>query len=205
MKRVLRLAIPTMLLIVAGNASAIFSGVAYTKHNLVAAPGPTNGQLCVYCHAPHTADTTPPAPLFNRNLATKSFTVYSSTTLDMAIAQPGESSMVCLGCHDGTISIDTILNEPNSGWTVDSGHVVATSANGYFATDLSSEHPIGITYATSGDNSDSAFLATPANSLPLYNTKVECGSCHNVHEYTHKPFLRVANTSSTLCLSCHNK
>ena len=34
---------------------------------------------------------------------------------------------------------------------------------------------------------------------------VECGSCHDPHNYTNPTFLRVANTQSNLCLSCHTK
>lgn len=34
---------------------------------------------------------------------------------------------------------------------------------------------------------------------------VECGSCHDPHNYTNATFLRVANSSSDLCLSCHVK
>lgn len=34
---------------------------------------------------------------------------------------------------------------------------------------------------------------------------VECGSCHDPHNYTNPTFLRVANNSSNLCLSCHVK
>lgn len=34
---------------------------------------------------------------------------------------------------------------------------------------------------------------------------VECGSCHDPHNYTNPTFLRVANNTSNLCLSCHVK
>ena len=34
---------------------------------------------------------------------------------------------------------------------------------------------------------------------------VECGSCHDPHNYSNPTFLRVANSSSNLCLSCHVK
>lgn len=39
----------------------------------------------------------------------------------------------------------------------------------------------------------------------LTGPSVECGSCHDPHNYTNPTFLRVANTSSNLCLSCHVK
>ena len=37
---------------------------------------------------------------------------------------------------------------------------------------------------------------------------VECASCHDPHveeTATRKTFLRIANTGSALCLTCHNK
>jgi len=34
---------------------------------------------------------------------------------------------------------------------------------------------------------------------------VECGSCHDPHNYSNPTFLRIANTGSNLCLSCHKK
>ncbi|MBN1447336.1 MAG: hypothetical protein JXA28_05345, partial [Bacteroidetes bacterium] len=34
---------------------------------------------------------------------------------------------------------------------------------------------------------------------------VECSSCHDPHDDTNGNLLRVSNTSSTLCLGCHNK
>ena len=34
---------------------------------------------------------------------------------------------------------------------------------------------------------------------------VECGSCHDPHNSTNPTFLRMANTGSQLCLTCHNK
>ena len=48
------------------------------------------------------------------------------------------------------------------------------------------------------------------NTLPLYGTAqatatVECGSCHNPHKNTNGNFLRIANTNSAICYTCHIK
>ena len=40
-----------------------------------------------------------------------------------------------------------------------------------------------------------------ANSGP----SVECASCHDPHNNTNNTFLRIANTGSAVCLTCHNK
>jgi len=40
----------------------------------------------------------------------------------------------------------------------------------------------------------------------LTNVGIECASCHDVHnEYGNAAFMRVVNTGSGLCLSCHRK
>lgn len=201
MKRVLKFAVPALLLVVANSASAL---VADTKHNLVGSATTDNGQMCVYCHAPHTADVAPPAPLWNRTENTSTgYTVYSSTTLNMAIGQPGSESLICLGCHDGATALDAILNTPESGW-VTNGTAMASTAAGYMGTDLRSEHPIGVTYNTALDG---AFVVDPTalTEIQLFSNVVECASCHAVHDYTNVPFLRMSNANSALCLACHQK
>ncbi len=42
--------------------------------------------------------------------------------------------------------------------------------------------------------------------MVFYNTdRVECSTCHDVHEYTNIPFLRISNSGSALCVTCHLK
>lgn len=76
------------------------------------------GAICVYCHTPHGANKQIAAPLWNRTVNPGSYTIYDKpTTLGLAgrMSLPGPSSLTCLSCHDGTISIDSILNMPGSG------------------------------------------------------------------------------------------
>jgi len=64
-------------------------------------------------------------------------------------------------------------------------------------TDLSNDHPISITY------SDFNLNYPPDQRLPLFNNKVECSTCHDVHG--NGPFLlRISNGGSQMCLTCHN-
>jgi len=73
-------------------------------------------------------------------------------------------------------------------------------------TDLSNDHPISMTYPTSGQ--DPYFHTTAeVNSagLMLYENKIECSSCHDVHNPANYPFLRKSNASSELCFACHDK
>ena len=79
--------------------------------------------------------------------------------------------------------------------------------------DLSNDHPISMTYPTGAQ--DPAFNAPPdavtgwagsgPSGLRLYSGKVECPTCHNVHNPTIAPFLRATNANSALCLTCHVK
>ena len=87
-------------------------------------------------------------------------------------------------------------------------------------TDLSDDHPISFSYtAAFGDATNAGALHTLADAklggLTFYNDNgltdtIECVSCHDPHvdssvDADYKPFLRVVNTGSTMCLSCHIK
>ena len=104
--------------------------IANTRHNLtmsynVEAGGAGNVmnlfrnnyfEICVYCHTPHGANRQVNAPLWNRSINTTGYTIYDKPrTLNRPIGQPGPNSLTCLSCHDGTISIDSIINMPGSG------------------------------------------------------------------------------------------
>lgn len=75
------------------------------------------GEVCVYCHTPHGANSTiPKAPLWNRTNIGNSYTVYNKPlTSGQSPTQPGVNSLTCLSCHDGTVAIDSIINMPGSG------------------------------------------------------------------------------------------
>ena len=103
--------------------------IGNTRHNMTMsylpaiADDPMSGarnnyaEICVYCHTPHGANDTKGAiPLWNRTLNQGQYTIYDKpTTLNRPIGQPGPNSVTCLSCHDGTISIDSIINMPGSG------------------------------------------------------------------------------------------
>jgi len=75
------------------------------------------GEVCVYCHTPHGANSTiPKAPLWNRTNLGNTYTLYNKPlTSGQAPTQPGPNSLTCLSCHDGTLAIDSIINMPGSG------------------------------------------------------------------------------------------
>lgn len=208
--------------------------VTNSPHNLTTlGPGnlrlsviPTDGggvqreEICVFCHTPHHANTGIEAPLWNRAITTSTFTMYSSPTIDMTIAgQPQGVSLACLSCHDGTIAFDQLLNAhgpegydvtaPSRGWTFNGGNNDMTASTyAYIGTDLSNDHPVSITFDPTADTMFNSQVSIEAAGIRFFgpaSDQVECASCHNPHDPTNRPFMRVTNDYSNLCLTCHIK
>ncbi len=204
--------------------------VTGSKHDLRAVGGgtPTGTNLeeiCVVCHTPHQATAANAQdPLWNRNLAaTAAYGVYSSTTLNAAPAELGgatigtaQVSNLCLSCHDGTVSVLSMLNPPNAapgpitpiavGGTIDATGKIISNAN--IGTNLTDEHPVNFTFDSALSTADGGLYdpaVTPAVAKMLVGGKVQCSSCHNPHDQTFKPFLRASNSGSGLCKTCHIK
>ena len=106
-----------------------FGGITNTRHNmtqsyLTAIPGWMSisrndyGEVCVYCHTPHGANTNVAAPLWNRTIKETTYNTYDklgTSTASQTYSQPGAGSLPCLSCHDGQVAIDSIINMPGSG------------------------------------------------------------------------------------------
>ncbi len=93
--------------------------VADTVHNLSATgPGtikaPGVGEVCVFCHTPHSAATT--QALWNRDLPPVTYTLYTSSTLEATLKQPTGASRLCLSCHDGTTALGALRVPPDVRW-----------------------------------------------------------------------------------------
>ena len=170
----------TLLLLAAPLWAKGPSGVSKTVHNL-SATSPNFGfyssnvdEVCVFCHTPHGGN--PAAPLWNHDLPpNNSFTHYNSATLTLT-SLPGmtisrvvnEESLLCMGCHDGSVALSHLINAPNAPTTdgldlwvtgpsggdeiVDlfgkpaariGGSLADTAGSG----DLSDDHPISFSYA----------------------------------------------------------
>jgi hypothetical protein len=76
-------------------------------------------QVCVFCHTPHGGSLD--APLWNRENPA-GFTHYNSAMLstDLGLSvnrAPGQETLLCLSCHDGSISVNHVTNVPN--YTID--------------------------------------------------------------------------------------
>lgn len=75
------------------------------------------GEVCVYCHTPHGANSAISAPLWNRAIPTTTYQTYNQlgSGVTQSYSQPGAASLSCLSCHDGQQAVDAILNMPGSG------------------------------------------------------------------------------------------
>ena len=76
------------------------------------------GEVCVYCHTPHGANSSVPVPLWNRNIPSTTYITYNqlnTSSLTQSVYQPGAASLTCLSCHDGQQAVDAIINMPGSG------------------------------------------------------------------------------------------
>ena len=195
-------------------AAAQADNVTTTKHNMSARSGLTNyNEVCVYCHTPHNGSGPANAPLWNRAFGTGPYAMYNnafSSTIDMTVAAtPQGVSLACLSCHDGTIGLDVIVNRPNADTALaGTGTTMPGNAGQFFAnlgTNLQNDHPVSITYDATLDPGFVAASAGKVGTLPLYTGRVECGTCHNPHNSTNSPFLRIGNSTSTLCRTCHIK
>lgn len=189
-------------------AASLFFGAWAFAASIVGSPhdfssrGWGSTELCVFCHTPHNANVTA-GTLWNHALTAATYTLYSSPTLNAVVGQPaaGGVSKLCLSCHDGTVAIDSFGTR--TGTTFISGSAA-------LGTDLGNDHPIGFTYDTALATADGG-LTTPASAslvstgVPLFSAKVECASCHNVHDNANGNFLRLSNAGSALCLKCHTK
>ena len=179
------------------------TGILGTKHDFTT----RTGQVCAACHAPHNALTT--TVLWNHMASTATYTLYTSPTMKAVAGQPGATSKLCLSCHDGTVAID------NFGTVTTATNKLTGSAN--IGTDLSRNHPIGITYAVDpGLKLATAAATIGTNNVGTVATKlligglVECASCHDVHSSpantaNSSGLLKIDKAGSALCLACHVK
>ena len=208
-------------------AVLVLAGVDTTPHNFTSSSQSPNaffygtGQLCVFCHTPHNGNQTLGAALWNHETnESQTYQMYNSNTMDMTqSAQPHKGSLVCLSCHDGTIAINSLNNVPGpdlagtygspGGTNLDGSGRLTASSHAYVGTDLTDDHPVGITYDASRDvgnfNAKTGVAANYPDRLLSEGLYVECASCHDAHDNTYSNFLVEDNSGSQLCLRCHIK
>ena len=192
------------------------------------------GYSCVYCHVPPEEAGAIPVQLggikdWNRFVpATDNYRLYSSHTLDSQTKTPNSISLLCLSCHDGTMSVDMVIFKPvtfdpvndkamhmriNPEDNIEScgkchnGQVAHDISVKMIGTDLMNDHPISMKYAGLGfADPDFRPVDNPNgfdNGVKLYDGNVECATCHNVHSPKNELLLRAR--AEVLCFTCHVK
>ncbi|NJC87298.1 MAG: hypothetical protein FIB02_02015 [Desulfuromonas sp.] len=184
-----------LLGVVAPAHAARTSDVRNTLHNLSSSgPGTVKAagesEICVFCHTPHGADTSQ-TPLWNKTLAAKTYTVYTSSTLDAetiknaSLDQPMGSSKLCLSCHDGAMALGSVrvlrgVNNPatisvantGTGGIMPSGSGTTTGYTRNIGAgvlgqttgfDLTNDHPISVTYDSGLASRDGELRAPDAS------------------------------------------
>jgi predicted CXXCH cytochrome family protein len=186
--------------------------------------------VCGECHTIHHAPDPTRGPLWIHTPTTQTMKTYdqanSETFPSGVTVKLGSSSLSCLGCHDGTVAV-------NSTDSLDGGSITTTNKGGspvYIAAsgipievsggqdDLTHMHPIGVDY-------NSCIGALPAGSLNAIGTafnapgsptvgnmlksgNVECSSCHDIHRTlggSSTSGIYTIASGQNLCLGCHNK
>jgi len=179
--------------------------IVNSKHNLsVSGPGTvkgvTEGEICIFCHTPHTASSD--APLWNRYDSGKVYIPYSSTTLKAVVGQPTGASKTCLSCHDGTVALGMVRSRAE---IIPFTQVIGVQEN--LGTDLSNDHPISFRYDASLAASNMQLkdpAALTGNVRLDRDSQMQCTSCHDPHNNQFGYFSRVNAVRGGLCLACHN-
>jgi predicted CXXCH cytochrome family protein len=194
--------------------AAVWADIANTDHNFSNETW-GSGEICKPCHTPHNANAI--GYLWAHTLSTATYTLFEGDTSSAGgVDELDIYSRMCLSCHDGTVALGDYHNGPGAATPfIPEGKKIGT--------DLSNDHPIGeeAAYNVAGSSSwqPATFFPGPGlygfgggffPTVPLFNfggeSVVSCSTCHNPHGKTGIPdLLRVANTGSALCLTCHIK
>ncbi len=148
--------------------------IAGSPHDLSGSTAGDNGEVCVYCHTPHAANSDfDGAPLWNKAATAvgTTYRMYGATAADTqgttiagtlvgdANGDLSSPSLACLSCHDGVSAIDSIVNAPGSGMgSLSAGTTLITAIatpyggnigagdNGVADVDMANDHPVSVPY-----------------------------------------------------------
>lgn len=216
----LRSGIVGLFLVSLGGVVAL-GGITNSVHDLRTELG--INEICVVCHAPHNAADPDSSgldysPLWNHEVSTGPYTLYSSSTLDHTPGQPDGSTKLCLSCHDGSVAVDNYGGVTSGTIFVDDAVFdgtpgTATGAERNFGTNLNNDHPVSFSYdpvaaidPEINPSTDPTPIGGTIATRLLVAGKVQCSSCHDVHDVDGNSHLLVIdNVGSQLCLTCHKK
>jgi len=130
-------------------------------------------------------------------------------------ATPGSTSLLCLSCHDGSVAVNSYGNSDQRSTSVSNGLTLMPSAYTIGKDKyLVNHHPISFDYKTVKDNDveirdAGVAMLTPTTFVEdhLFSGKMECATCHSVHNTGNggEALLWRTDQNSQLCLTCHDK
>ena len=216
----------------------LFSQIAWSgnftesPHDFRKDPLNRSEEICLPCHMMQGTKTFSRL-LWDLNSPVQPYIMYDRTFLptDGAVMNrlPDGMSKICLSCHDGIIAPEAY--GPNTGglaFPIDRGFMDITQNNNHpisfiYDTELAMKYGDlydPLTYLSgvadssetnndpSTDRSDDAGTRGTINEDMLFSNRMECSSCHDVHNTIAVPGTKLLvkdNAGSELCLTCHNK
>jgi len=181
--------------------------------------GWSRNQICLPCHTPHNAMTVDingygTDRLWNHSLPSEG-QVYTTKDGDLPRNDALDAySILCMGCHDGTVALDSFGGVGGSNFIFGSELI---------GTDLTNDHPVGGTavwnpahegtrYNPRTTWENQTFGNSRMGTLKemevegVVQSVISCATCHEPHRRGgHDDLLRISNTSSQMCLACHIK
>jgi predicted CXXCH cytochrome family protein len=175
--------------------------------------GNISGLGCKACHAPHSGSAanglgdaaTGKLLLWSQRFSTQTFGTYSSLTLQSKPAEVGGVapaaadarlySYLCMSCHDG-VTTPAVMSANNV-------NAIASPSN---SLGLENDHPVNMSYDPVKNPSLNSVSNVQKAGLVLFggSSTVQCATCHDPHNQTNAPYLRIDNSGrSPLCLTCH--
>jgi len=208
------------------------NGIKDSPHDFSTSSWNGRQETCRVCHVPHDHGRASQrylnGLLWNHGLSTATYTMYdrawSSTLSGTQSAQPDGTSKLCLACHDGTVGIDTFDKYAGGAVWIDeyNAEFVVSSFRDGANIDLRGTHPISIAFPV-GETGNGRDFTDPTVATwksgdtvasTLDNGKVQCSTCHDVHDQESVGGTRLLRTAqsvafggvaSGLCLTCHIK
>lgn len=217
------IAVIAVYLMATGPAPGQISGSA---HDFSSA-GWSRHQICLPCHTPHNAMEVEvngygAGRLWNHALPSQG-QVYGMRSGELMRDDALDAySLLCLGCHDGTVALDSFGGRSGSVYISAARVRPSARASTLLGVDLTDDHPVGADAVwpeiePEGLNPRGAWENQVFGGSRMGRLRpmridgqeqwvVSCATCHEPHRRGgHDGLLRIDNSASQMCLACHSK
>lgn len=186
----------------ANAGAADFQSVSGSGHDLTVIPEIIGGaNACAYCHVVDSGSGEVSAEL-NRGNPGSTITLYDDGWLSTKITGLAPVSSHCMSCHDGETPFDALGESAGTENNNMRTHYPGSPA--IIGPDLNNHHPIGVLIPENRYFREISVIES--SGLPLFDKKMECSTCHDVHGGTgFEKLLVSSNENSALCSACHIK